>query len=107
MNEGVFGCFGKVLQEEDDRLAFNEVPLLSKVNAVAIRSDLYGPTGSDLDVVGTELLLEEMEVGDWAVVKDMGADAMTAANPAIFAPIPAPTELWNEEDEEDDFQQYW
>jgi ornithine decarboxylase len=54
---------------------YNQAPPMSKFN-----SSLWGPTCDSIDVIAKDILLPEMNVGDWFYFKQMGAYTIASAS---------------------------
>lgn len=51
-------------------------------------ASVWGPTCDGLDQVCDNVLLPEMDIGDWIVFEDMGAYTLPVASPFNGFPIP-------------------
>jgi len=70
LNDGVYGSFGDVLIEH---LIPRILPLEEARGKPLLRSRLFGPTCDSLDLVVKDVMLPELEVGDWCYVEDFGS----------------------------------
>lgn len=86
INDGVYGSFGKILT---DSCILNVKPLKKDVTKKLFSSSVWGPTCDDLDNVVAEVLLPELEVGDWLVFEEMGAYTVSAASGFNGFPTPS------------------
>jgi len=86
MNDGVYGSFNctifdhwvvepiPFLPSQDDEgrtAAYQREPLLTT---------LWGPTCDSMDLIRKDIILPEMEVGEWMLFKEMGAYTIAAAS---------------------------
>lgn len=79
INDGIFGAFGRLLQDDDIRL--QPKPLYDNLMPVGSdllpKCDVYGPSGHDMDQICFSHTMSDLEIGDWLVFSNMGAFAMT------------------------------
>ncbi|KAG2464815.1 antizyme inhibitor 1-like [Polypterus senegalus] len=74
MNDGVYGSFSNKLAEETIT-----VPLVHKKynkDEVMFASSLWGPSSDGLDQVVEHCLLPELNIGDWVIFENMGANSL-------------------------------
>ncbi|XP_038600602.1 antizyme inhibitor 1 isoform X1 [Tachyglossus aculeatus] len=74
MNDGVYGSFASKLAE-----SLNTVPEVHKKykkDEPLFTSSLWGPSCDELDQIVESCLLPELNVGDWLVFDNMGADTV-------------------------------
>lgn len=86
MNDGVYGSFASKLSE--DLSALPEVHKKYKEGEPLFPSSLWGPSCDELDRVVESCLLPELDVGDWLLFTDMGADSFPEAS--VFKDVPRP-----------------
>lgn len=53
-----------------------------------IPSSIWGPTCDGLDLVVENVLLHEMDLGDWIIFENMGAYTLPVASPFNGFPVP-------------------
>ncbi|XP_059787007.1 antizyme inhibitor 1-like [Balaenoptera ricei] len=73
MNDGVYGCFGSKLSEDLNTIP--EVHKKYKEDEPLFTSSLWGPSCDELDQIVENCLLPELNVGDWLIFDNMGADS--------------------------------
>ncbi|KAF6323122.1 antizyme inhibitor 1 [Rhinolophus ferrumequinum] len=73
MNDGVYGSFASKLSE--DLNAIPEVHKKYKEDEPLFTSSLWGPSCDELDQIVENCLLPELNVGDWLIFDNMGADS--------------------------------
>ncbi|NP_001278568.1 antizyme inhibitor 1 [Chinchilla lanigera] len=86
MNDGVYGSFASKLSE--DLNAIPEVHKKYKKDEPLFPSSLWGPSCDELDRIVENCLLPELNVGDWLIFTDMGADSFQEAS--VFKDVPRP-----------------
>lgn len=84
INDGVYGSFNCLLY---DHQHVTPLPLRSS-HGKMIPSSIWGPTCDGLDQVAENVLLHEMELGDWIIFENMGAYTLPVASPFNGFPIP-------------------
>jgi len=85
INDGVYQSFNCILFDH-----YEPTPLvLAPKNTKMHRSTLFGPTCDSMDCIGKNIMLPELEVGDWLYFRNMGA--YTAAAASTFNGFKAPT----------------
>jgi len=84
INDGVYGSFNSILY---DHAIVHPVPLKTTMKKLT-HASIWGPTCDGLDQVCENVLLPEMDVGDWIVFEDMGAYTLPVASPFNGFPIP-------------------
>ncbi|KAL6438466.1 hypothetical protein ACFW04_004515 [Cataglyphis niger] len=85
VNCGVFSSF------IDELLGIQaRVPLLlsEPVNHEKFLSSIWGPTADSYDLIVKEVMLPELQIGDWLIWKDMGAYSIAVATTFNGFPIP-------------------
>ncbi|KAM0735417.1 Ornithine decarboxylase [Formica fusca] len=85
VNCGVFSAF------IDELLGIQaRVPLLlsEPTNHEKFLSSIWGPTADSYDLIVKEVMLPELEIGDWLIWKDMGAYSIAVATTFNGFPIP-------------------
>lgn len=60
-------------------------------------SSLWGPTCDSMDQIAKDILLPNIEIGDWIVFKDMGAYTIPVASPFNGFPVPRVTSYISED----------
>lgn len=84
INDGVYGSFNCLLY---DHQVVTPIPLKSGCGKIT-PSSIWGPTCDGLDLVVENMLLHEMDLGDWIIFEDMGAYTLPVASPFNGFPIP-------------------
>jgi ornithine decarboxylase len=84
INDGVYGSFNCLLY---DHQHVTPIPLKPGCGKM-IPSSVWGPTCDGLDLVIENMLLHEMDLGDWIIFEDMGAYTLPVASPFNGFPIP-------------------
>lgn len=97
INDGVYGSFNCILY---DHQVVKPQPLRDYVGTKKYSSSIWGPTCDGLDQVIEDVVLPEMNIGDWIVFEDMGAYTLPVASPFNGFPIPkvhyiASESVWN------------
>uniref|UniRef100_A0A8C5KX51 Antizyme inhibitor 1-like n=1 Tax=Jaculus jaculus TaxID=51337 RepID=A0A8C5KX51_JACJA len=83
MNDGVYGSFASKLSEDLNTIP--EVHRKYKEDEPLLTSSLWGPTCDELDQIVESCLLPELDVGDWLIFDNMGADSFhEPSRPAIY-----------------------
>lgn len=87
LNDGVYGSFNcllfdhaKVEPELLESEEYSDKPQFS--------CSIWGPTCDAIDCIGQDLLLPELNSGDWVIFRDMGAYTMCAASEFNGMPKP-------------------
>ncbi|TKC49458.1 hypothetical protein EI555_008410 [Monodon monoceros] len=75
MNDGVYGSFASKLCEDLNTIP--EVHKKYKEDEPLFTSSLWGPSCDELDQIVENCLLPELNVGDWLIFDNMGADSFT------------------------------
>lgn len=73
MNDGVYGSFASKLSEDLNTVP--EVHKKYKEDEPLFTSSLWGPSCDELDQIVESCLLPELNVGDWLIFDNMGADS--------------------------------
>lgn len=79
INDGVYQSFNCILFDH-----YSPKPLILLRSSDANESypcTIFGPTCDSMDCVNKDILLPELEVGDWLYFKNMGAYSVAAASP--------------------------
>jgi len=78
VNDGVYQSFNCIFFDH-----IYPTPLVydMKERSETFRSTIFGPTCDSMDCIGKDVLLPELEVGEWLYFKDMGAYTVAAASP--------------------------
>jgi ornithine decarboxylase len=84
INDGVYGSFNCLLY---DHQHVTPMPLRNG-HGKMIPSSIWGPTCDGLDQVVENVLMHEMELGDWIIFENMGAYTIPVASPFNGFPIP-------------------
>lgn len=84
INDGVYGSFNCLLY---DHQHVTPVPLKNGYGKM-IPSSIWGPTCDGLDKVVENIMLHDMELGDWIIFENMGAYTLPVASPFNGFPIP-------------------
>lgn len=84
INDGVYGSFNCLLY---DHQQVTPLPLKNGCGKM-IPSSIWGPTCDGLDQVVENILLHDMELGDWLIFEDMGAYTLPVASPFNGFPVP-------------------
>ncbi|XP_036292554.1 antizyme inhibitor 1 isoform X3 [Pipistrellus kuhlii] len=74
MNDGVYGSFASKLSEDLNTIP--EVHKKYKDDEPLFTSSLWGPSCDELDHIVEKCLLPELNVGDWLIFDNMGADSL-------------------------------
>lgn len=74
MNDGVYGSFASKLSEDLNTIP--EVHKKYKEDEPLFTSSLWGPSCDELDQIVESCLLPELNVGDWLIFDNMGADSL-------------------------------
>ncbi|KAK0093589.1 hypothetical protein PV326_013175 [Microctonus aethiopoides] len=84
INDGVYGSFNCILYDHQHVVP---TPLKNGCGKL-IPSSIWGPTCDGLDQVVENVLLHDMDLGDWIIFKNMGAYTLPVASPFNGFPIP-------------------
>ncbi|XP_033226728.1 ornithine decarboxylase 1-like [Belonocnema kinseyi] len=84
INDGVYGSFNCLLY---DHQIVTPMPLKSGCGKM-IPSSIWGPTCDGLDQVVENVLLHEMELGEWILFENMGAYTLPVASNFNGFPVP-------------------
>ncbi|XP_043462594.1 ornithine decarboxylase-like [Leptopilina heterotoma] len=84
INDGVYGSFNCLLY---DHQTVKPLPLKNGSGKM-IPSSIWGPTCDGLDQVVENVLLHEMELGDWFIFENMGAYTLPVASTFNGFPVP-------------------
>lgn len=84
INDGVYGSFNCLLY---DHQHVTPVPL-KKGCGKMVASSIWGPTCDGLDQVVENIMLHEMDLGDWIIFENMGAYTLPVASPFNGFPVP-------------------
>lgn len=79
INDGVYQSFNCILFDH-----YSPKPLILTRSSDGIDNypcTIFGPTCDSMDCVNKDILLPELEVGDWLYFKNMGAYSVAAASP--------------------------
>jgi ornithine decarboxylase len=78
ITDGVYGSFNCMLYDHQESF-----PTLIKPpkNNTLIKSSVWGPTCDALDQICDQIMLPELDVGDWLVFENMGAYTIPVASP--------------------------
>ncbi|RWS14376.1 ornithine decarboxylase 2-like protein, partial [Dinothrombium tinctorium] len=82
LNDGVYGSFNCTIFDHCDVYPspfFGDVNQEHKIRET-LNSTLWGPTCDSMDCIKKDVMLPEMEVGEWIVFKEMGAYTIAAAS---------------------------
>ena len=84
INDGVYGSFNCILYDHQRVVPqpLHELPATKYYS-----SSIWGPTCDGLDQVVEEVLLPEMQIGDWIVFENMGAYTLPVASPFNGFPV--------------------
>lgn len=85
INDGVYGSFNCILY---DHQVVKPIPLYEYPGTKKYSSSIWGPTCDGLDQVVEDVVLPQMELGDWVVFEDMGAYTLPVASPFNGFPVP-------------------
>eukprot|EP01102_Stenamoeba_stenopodia_P009754 TRINITY_DN288_c0_g1_i1.p1 TRINITY_DN288_c0_g1~~TRINITY_DN288_c0_g1_i1.p1 ORF type:complete len:310 (+),score=66.02 TRINITY_DN288_c0_g1_i1:714-1643(+) len=78
IDDGVYGSFNCIFFDHQHPMP---IPLSSNHREAAYYlANVFGPTCDSLDLVAKEVLLPELEVGEWLVFENMGAYTTAAAS---------------------------
>ncbi|EZA54029.1 Ornithine decarboxylase [Ooceraea biroi] len=84
INDGVYGSFNCLLYDHQHVIP---IPLKNGCGKM-IPSSIWGPTCDGLDKVVENVMLHDMELGDWIIFENMGAYTLPVASPFNGFPIP-------------------
>lgn len=93
INDGVYGSFNCILYDHQHVVP---QPLKEYPNAKNFNSSIWGPTCDGLDQVVQNIVLPEMELGDWVIFENMGAYTLPVASPFNGFPVPKVHVIANE-----------
>jgi ornithine decarboxylase len=79
VNDGVYQSFNCILFDHYTPTA--EVLMPNENVNTQYKSTVFGPTCDSMDCIGKDILLPELEVGEWLYFKNMGAYSVAAASP--------------------------
>lgn len=98
LNDGVYGSFNCTIF---DHWVVNPIPFPlngSLEGREFYMTTLWGPTCDSMDCISRNVIMPEMNIGEWIVFQEMGAYTMAAASnfngfktPTIKLYLPAPT----------------
>ncbi|GAB6030671.1 hypothetical protein CHUAL_007527 [Chamberlinius hualienensis] len=77
VNDGVYGTFSNTI---GDHAVVSGTPLKDMSNKPVSTCTIFGPTCDSFDKIIENILMPELEVGDWLVFKDMGAYSICTAS---------------------------
>lgn len=80
LNDGVYGSFNCTVF---DHAIVEPVPLDQNLNDnvnTLTNSTFWGPTCDSMDLIKKDVLINELQVGDWVVFREMGAYTIAAAS---------------------------
>ncbi|PRP78186.1 hypothetical protein PROFUN_11316 [Planoprotostelium fungivorum] len=78
VNDGVYQSFNCIFFDHNSPKALVFAP---GDRTDLYRSTIFGPTCDSMDCIAKDILLPELEVGEWLYFKDMGAYTVAAASP--------------------------
>jgi len=78
INDGVYQSFNCIFF---DHAAPKPIVFDMKNRTKVHRCTIFGPTCDSMDCIAKDILLPELEVGEWLVFKNMGAYTVAAASP--------------------------
>lgn len=84
INDGVYGSFNCLLY---DHRHVTPVPLKNGYGKM-VSSSIWGPTCDGLDQVVENVMMQDMNLGDWLIFEDMGAYTLPNASPFNGFPVP-------------------
>lgn len=84
INDGVYGSFNNILYDHQVVVA---QPIKEYADSKLHSSSIWGPTCDGLDQVVNEMLLPELQLGDWLMFEDMGAYTTAVASSFNGFPI--------------------
>jgi len=79
VNDGVYQSFNCILFDHYTPTAQVLVP--RGESSPTYKSTVFGPTCDSMDCIGKDIMLPEMDVGEWMYFKNMGAYSVAAASP--------------------------
>jgi ornithine decarboxylase len=83
IDDGVYGSFsGQIYDHQQHSL----VPLVVDANKPLYSSVVAGPTCDSIDIIDSQALLPEMEIGDYLITHNIGAYSMASASDFNFVP---------------------
>ncbi|CAD6225366.1 GSCOCG00005642001-RA-CDS [Cotesia congregata] len=84
INDGVYGSFNCILY---DHQRVVPVPLKNGCGKM-VPSSIWGPTCDGLDQVVENVLMHDLDLGDWIIFENMGAYTLPVASPFNGFPVP-------------------
>jgi ornithine decarboxylase len=78
INDGVYQSFNCIFFDHNSP---KPIVLSPGDRSDLFRSTIFGPTCDSMDCIGKDILLPELEVGEWIYFRDMGAYTVAAASP--------------------------
>ncbi|XP_034943938.1 ornithine decarboxylase 1-like [Chelonus insularis] len=84
INDGVYGSFNCILYDHQRVIP---TPLKAGCGKL-IPSSIWGPTCDGLDQVVENVLMQDMDLGDWIIFENMGAYTLPVASPFNGFPVP-------------------
>jgi len=75
INEGVYGCFNNIITDKAEiyiNTFKNHIP--------EVKCTIFGPSCDSLDCVAKDIMLPELDVGDYIYVENMGAYTTSCSN---------------------------
>jgi ornithine decarboxylase len=83
IDDGVYGSFsGQVYDHQQNAVA----PLVVEANKLLYSSVVAGPTCDSIDIIDSQAMLPEMEIGDYLITHNIGAYSMATASDFNFVP---------------------
>jgi len=81
VNDGVYQSFNCILFDH-----YTPTPLILTTStqedpSFTYKSTIFGPTCDSMDCIGKDIMLPQIQVGDWLYFKNMGAYSVAAASP--------------------------
>lgn len=77
LNDGIYGSFNCIIF---DNSIPTIVPLHNKKDSTLFKSKLFGPTCDSVDLISENILLPELNIGEWVYVENFGAYTVAASS---------------------------
>jgi ornithine decarboxylase len=75
INEGVYGCFNNIITDKAE-IHINTF----KSHIPEVKCTIFGPSCDSLDCIAKDIMLPELDVGDYIYVENMGAYTTSCSN---------------------------
>jgi ornithine decarboxylase len=78
INDGVYGSFNCIFFDHVKDIGL--IPLKKKEDSKLVKSTVFGPTCDSLDKIVDNVMMPELEVGEWVYVRQFGAYTTSASS---------------------------